>query len=150
MKRARMILLILSVIVLIYGVAGLIVVSNREPDRHFINMHTDQRDMWQRALWASEGTWRISESDRNKWPEIDQIALEAKLYPDIKERIRNDYLPSAEADLQKAWDRYHDEKEANRYGSNNAIILIISGALAFGVCLLWFRHTAKSRKAAVA
>ena len=149
MKRARMILLILSVIVLIYGVAGLIVVSNREPDRHLVDMHTDQRDMWQRALWASEGTWRISESDRNKWPEIDQIALEAKIYPDVKERIRNNYLPSAEMHLQDAWNRFDDEQHAHNRGVNVGTILVIGGALLFLVSILRIRRVARRDKTAV-
>ncbi len=151
MKKARMILLIASVIMILVGTIGVIVVSNRELDRELVDMNNGYVDMWRRVVWASEGTWTITEEDRKEWPTIDRMVAEASANPELKEKIRNEYLPDSEKDLDQAWDEYHQESSAKRTGIDNGCWIIFIGAVLFLAWLAWTRlEVRKGRKAVAA
>lgn len=141
-----MILLIVSVLLIGFGVTGLIVVSNRKNDRNIVDRNTDYRDMLRRVLWASEGTWQIDEYDRAKWPEIDQMVMKARVDPETRERIRNDWLPGAERNLQDAWDVYHRTQDGIRTGVNNGAIIVTAGGVLFVVWVIWAVRGNRQRK----
>ena len=149
MKKARTILLIVSIVVIAFGTAGLIVTSNREIDREGVDMMTDYRDEWQRILWAAEGTWEISDQDRAKWPDIDKLVREARMDPDVREKIKNDYLPWTEKELDNEWDQYNDEKRGKNNGVNNGTYVIAVGVLLFAAWAIWTRRTVRKSSPAV-
>lgn len=150
MKKVRMILLIMSIAVILFGTVGLIVVSNRQIDRTMLNRAKDYRDMWQQVLWAADGKCSIDENEREKWPMIDQMVWEATVYPETRKRIENDYLPDAEAELDIARNSYHEDMSVRQTGTDNGIIIIIAGAMLFVIWIIWTRRIAKKTQNKVA
>lgn len=145
MKKFRLVLLILSIVILVFGCIGLITVSNRDlssREDHF-NDNSDYHEMLEMVRVAVLSPNAISESDRegylSKWPEFDQLVEEYSQKPEaLDEEI--EYAIQAATDAGNVLQRGKDGIERGR--TNGGIILTIGGILF----VVWLVLTLKDRK----
>lgn len=144
MKKSMKILLIVSIVVTLFGASGLITVSSRKIDDSQVRLCQSYKEMWETVILVTEGVWQLTDAEREKWPQIDQLVQEAKTSPKALEDIRNKYLPDAKKAWQEAENERSRERNANQAGMTNGYCILTGGILLFGIWVLKFRKTKKN------
>ncbi len=145
MKKFRLVLLILSIVVLVFGCIGLITTSNRDLSsyRDHDKDTSDYHEMLGLVRVAVLSPNTISESDHawylSRWPEFDKLVEEYSKKPEaLDDEI--EYALQAATDASNLL--YREENGIRRGQSNGGIVLTIGGILF----VVWLVLTLKNRK----